>query len=187
MKKLIFIFLPVFVVSFLVLLFAVNNLKEEKGQNKIQNVKSKMKIFSRAFENNQKIPKTFTCQGQNINPELNFSDIPQSTKSLVIVMDDPDAPMGTFVHWVIFNIDPKISSISENSSPNGAIQGKNSAGSNQYVGPCPPSGMHRYYFKLYALDLELNLSKDANKQILENAMIGHILDEAQLMGTYQKD
>jgi len=145
-----------------------------------------MKILSANFLNNQKIPSKYTCDSLNINPELKFSDIQENAKSLVLIMDDPDAPMGIFVHWVIFNIDPKISSISQNSSPIGAIQGKNSSSSNKYVGPCPPSGTHRYFFKLYALDKLLVLSSDSDKNAVEKAMKGHILGKADLIGLYDR-
>ena len=101
-------------------------------------------------------------------------------------MDDPDALMGTFVHWVLFNIDPKTTLIPENSMPMGAVQGKNSADSNKYVGPCPPSGTHRYFFKLYALDKMLVLSSDSDKNALELAMEGHILGKADLIGLYDR-
>ncbi len=157
-----------------------------------------MKIISVTFENNQNIPKKYTCQGENINPPLSFVDIPKNTKSLALVMDDPDAPTGTFVHWVIFNINPKTSSIAENSFPPGSIQGKNTSLSNEYISPCPPpaspeqlqrgeSGTHRYFFKLYALDTTLDLELNADKKDLENAMTGHILDEAHLVGFYKKE
>ncbi|MCL4354427.1 YbhB/YbcL family Raf kinase inhibitor-like protein [Patescibacteria group bacterium] len=145
-----------------------------------------MKIKSTAFENNKNIPKKYTCQGDGINPPLSFSDLPQNTKSLVLIMDDPDATIGTFVHWLIFNIDPIINNLLENSSPAGSVLGKNSASLNEYVAPCPPSGIHRYFFKLYALDTLLNLTSKADKKEAEEAMIGHILDRAELIGTYQK-
>lgn len=146
-----------------------------------------MKILSTAFGNNQDIPGKYTCQGENINPPLLFDGVPVNTRSLALIMDDPDAPMGTFVHWVIFNIDPKILSIAENSYPSGSIQGKNSASSNRYVSPCPPSGTHRYFFKLYALDIILDLTSNADKKELENAIKTHILDEARLIGFYKKE
>ena len=145
-----------------------------------------MKISSVNFQNNQKIPGKYTCDSSNINPELKFSDIPKDTKSLALIMDDPDALMGTFVHWVLFNIDPKTTLIPENSMPMGAVQGKNSADSNKYVGPCPPSGTHRYFFKLYALDKMLVLSSDSDKNALELAMEGHILGKADLIGLYDR-
>ncbi|PIZ98050.1 MAG: YbhB/YbcL family Raf kinase inhibitor-like protein [Candidatus Levybacteria bacterium CG_4_10_14_0_2_um_filter_35_8] len=146
----------------------------------------KMKILSANFLNNQKIPSKYTCDSSNINPELKFSDIPETAKSLVLIMDDPDAPIGLFVHWVLFNMDPKSILISENSIPKSAIQGINSSGTNKYIGPCPPSGTHRYFFKLYALDKLLVLSSGCGKKAVEAAMEGHILEKAELMGLYER-
>lgn len=145
-----------------------------------------MKIFSPVFEDNKNIPTKYTCDLTNTNPELIFSEIPVSARSLVLIMDDPDAPTGTFVHWVMIKIDPNTTSILESSVPTGAIQGKNSANTNKYIGPCPPSGTHRYFFKLYALDKMLDLSSSAGKSEVEVAMKDHIIEEAQLIGLYQR-
>ncbi|NBD15833.1 MAG: YbhB/YbcL family Raf kinase inhibitor-like protein [Cyanobacteria bacterium] len=142
-----------------------------------------MKITSPAFAHNESIPKKYTCQGEDINPPLTLSDIPQGTVSLTLIHDDPDAPMGTWDHWLIWNIKP-VAEIKENSVP--GTQGKNSWGKSCYGGPCPPSGTHRYFFKLYALDCELALSEGANKSDLEAAMANHILAQAELMGLYCK-
>jgi Raf kinase inhibitor-like YbhB/YbcL family protein len=142
-----------------------------------------MKLTSPEFKNNGFIPKKFTCQGEDINPLLAMEDVPKQAKSLALIVDDPDAPMGTWVHWVVFDILPA-SAIEENSIS--GKQGRNNSGSNNYHGPCPPSGTHRYFFKLYALDAMLNLKEGASKAELENAMQGHILAEAQLIGLYQK-
>lgn len=131
-----------------------------------------MKISSSAFGNNEYIPSKYTCDGENINPSLEFSGVPDS-QSLVLIMDDPDAPMGTWVHWIIWNIDSKTTGIKENSVPIGAIQGKNSSATNKYIGPCPPSGTHRYFFKLYSLDVKLDLAPDTDKAGLEKAIQGH--------------
>ena len=144
-----------------------------------------MKIKSSAFENNQLIPPKYTCDGGNINPPLLISDVPNEAQSLVLIMDDPDAPMGTWIHWTLFNIDPKISEIAEASSPQGAVQGKTS-GANRYGGPCPPAGTHRYFFKLYALDTSLDLHSDADKAKIEQAMQNHIIDQAELIGRYAR-
>lgn len=143
-----------------------------------------MKLTSPAFEHNQNIPKKFTCQGEDINPELNISEIPEGAKSLALIMDDPDAPMGTWVHWVVFNIQPAAAQIKENSIP--GKQGYNNFGRNDYGGPCPPSGTHRYFFKLYALDTLLNLKEGIKKEDIEKAMDGHILGKAELIGLYKK-
>jgi len=142
-----------------------------------------MKIISSAFENNAKIPAKYTCDGENINPPLSFLDISANAKSLVLIMDDPDAPSGTWVHWMVFNIDPKIDEVSENSLPKGGIEGMTSFGKNSYGGPCPPSGVHRYFFKLYALDAILNLTTP-DKATLEKEMQGHVVDKAELISLY---
>ena len=142
-----------------------------------------MKLTSPAFEHNKSIPKKFTCQGRDINPELIIEGTPAGTKSLALIMDDPDAPMGTWVHWVVYNIKP-VSLIAENSVP--GKQCLNNFRRESYGGPCPPSGTHRYFFKIYALDTELNLPGGATKGVLEQAMQGHILDKAELIGLYQK-
>jgi len=145
-----------------------------------------MQITSPSFSNNGNIPAEFTCSGSNLNPQLNFANIPENTKSLALIMDDPDAPNGTWIHWVIFNISPKTTVVNKNSAPNGAIQGANSWGTSNYGGPCPPSGTHRYFFKLYALDNTLSLSSSASKANIESAMQGHILSQATLIGKYAK-
>lgn len=142
-----------------------------------------MKITSPEFQNNQLMPGKFTCDGENINPALIIENIPDGTKSLVLIMDDPDATRGTFVHWVIFDI-PVTSKIEEDSSP--GKQGNNTAGERQYHGPCPPSGTHRYFFKLYALDTVLNLNEGTTKVQLETAMVNHILGKAELIGLYKR-
>src|SRR3989344_873103 len=116
-----------------------------------------MNLSSPAFEHHQPIPAKYTCDGENINPLLQFSDIPDSTKSLVLIMDDPDAPAGLWVHWTIWNIDPGTAEIAENSVPPGSIEGVTSFGKPGYGGPCPPSGTHRYFFKFFALDTKLDI------------------------------
>lgn len=148
-----------------------------------------VKLTSPSFEQSAQIPQKFTCDGSNINPELRISDVPADTKSLVLIMDDPDATGGvTWDHWVVWNINPKTSVIAENSVPAGAIQGTTSFGEKKYGGPCPPRGskLHRYIFTLYALDVTLNLSQDSRKSDIERAMAGHILDETILLGTFNR-
>ena len=149
-----------------------------------------MKITSPAFSEGGKIPLKFTCEGENINPELHFDAIPENAKALALIMDDPDVP--EFIrkeriwdHWVVFNIPPKTKKIEENSQPLGTA-GKNTSGKLNYEGPCPPDREHRYFFKLYALDQELDLLEGATKTEVEKAMQGHILAKAQLMGRYEK-
>jgi Raf kinase inhibitor-like YbhB/YbcL family protein len=143
-----------------------------------------MKITS-TFNNNELIPEKYTAQGQNINPPLTIEDIPKNTVSMVLIIDDPDAPMGTWDHWILFNI-AKTEKIEENSVPKGAIQAMNSWRKNNYGGPNPPSGTHRYFFKLYALNNYLNLTSKAVKQDVEKAMQPLIIAKAELIGTYKK-
>jgi Raf kinase inhibitor-like YbhB/YbcL family protein len=143
-------------------------------------------ISSPAFENNSPIPDTYTCKGRNISPPLLIGNIPASAKSLALVLEDPDAPSGIFVHWVMWNITPGTREISENSSPRGVQQGLNDFRKHGYIGPCPPSGTHRYFFKIYALDTLLRLQSGAAKKDLEKAMKGHIIDQASLTGLFQR-
>jgi len=142
-----------------------------------------MQITSPEFKQNEYIPANFTCEGRDINPALDISNIPEGTKSLALVMDDPDAPIGVWVHWVVFDI-PVISRIEEDSAP-GKL-GITGSGQKGYGGPCPPSGTHRYFFKIYALDTLLNLKEGISKGQLEKAMQGHILDKAELIGLYKR-
>ena len=145
-----------------------------------------MKITSSAFQNNSKIPIKYTCDGENINPPLSFSDVPGNAKSLVLIMDDPDAPSKTWTHWTVFNISSVSTEIKENSVPGGSIEGMTDFGKLGYGGPCPPSGTHRYFFKFYALDIMLDLKMGANKEQLESAMQGHTLAQSELIGLYSR-
>ncbi len=145
-----------------------------------------MKIESSAFGPNGDIPVKFTCDGDNINPPLKFSGVPQNTQSLVLIMDDPDAPTGTWVHWILWNIPSNVVEIAEKSVPAGAVQGATSSGQNSYGGPCPPSGTHRYFFKVYALDAKLSIPSYSDKAALEKAMEGHVINQAQLVGLYKR-
>jgi len=142
-----------------------------------------MKITSPEFENGGFIPKKFTCEGQDFNPALIIEGLPEDTKSLALIMDDPDAPMGTWVHWVVFDM-PVVSRIEEDSIP-GKL-GITNSGRRDYHGPCPPSGTHHYFFKIYALDTVLNLNEGISKGALEKAMQPHILDKAQIIGLYKR-
>ena len=142
-----------------------------------------MKLESPEFENNGFIPKKFTCQGENVNPALLVEGVPKDAKTLVLIVDDPDAPMGMWVHWVLYNV-PVVSRIDEDSVP--GEQGITDFGTKGYGGPCPPSGTHRYFFKIYALDTELDLKQDSRKKDLEKAMKGHILGKAEMVGLYKK-
>ncbi|MBI4215452.1 MAG: YbhB/YbcL family Raf kinase inhibitor-like protein [Parcubacteria group bacterium] len=145
-----------------------------------------MQLSSPAFQHNQYIPSLYTCDGKNMNPPLQISGVPASAKSLALIVDDPDAPRGDWVHWTVWNIDPKTQTIAGNSVPPGAIEGQTDFGKPGYGGPCPPSGIHRYQFKLSALDTLLNLPPSAKKLEIEKAMEGHIIDHAILIGLYQR-
>ena len=175
------------VVILLILLFVVSGCaKEEVVQEEIiEKEVDNMKIESPNFNEGESIPEDFTCDSEDVSPELVFKDVPEGTKSLALIMDDPDAPGGTFVHWAVWNIPPDTKGISKGEKVS-YPQGKNDFGKTEYGGPCPPSGVHRYFFKLYALDTMLNLKKEATKADLEKAMEGHIVAEARLMGTYQR-
>jgi Raf kinase inhibitor-like YbhB/YbcL family protein len=142
-----------------------------------------LKISSPAFQHNGLIPSKYTCDGENINPTLNIEDIPQGTQSLALVVDDPDAPMGTWDHWTVWNI-PLSDQIKENSVP--GTEGMNSARRRNYGGPCPPFGTHRYFFKVYALDTKLTLNPNSNKKDLEKAMQGHTLAKGEIIGKYAR-
>ncbi len=150
------------------------------------NDKNKLEIISDSFKNNQYIPLKYSCNGDNINPPLSILNIPKETKSMALIVDDPDAPSGNWVHWILWNISPITSKIEENIIPMNSVQGLNDSNNNKYDGPCPPSGTHRYFFKLYALDFTLNLNKGSRKSDLENAIKGHILAQAELIGLYSK-
>ena len=150
-----------------------------------------MEIKSTSFNHEEMIPAKYTCDGQNISPPLAWSSAPKETKSFALICDDPDAPAGTWVHWVIFDIPANVNSLPEKVVKQEEIaglgkNGKNTSGHYGYDGPCPPGGTHRYYFKLYALDTILNLNSGLSKEDLLKAMKGHILAEAQLMGRYKR-
>ncbi len=149
-------------------------------------------LISTAFEQGEPIPAKYSCDGEDISPSLAWGDPPEGTQSLVLIMDDPDAPVGTWDHWIVFNIPAEIRELPE-AMPAGmkfddvaATFGKNSWGRSNYGGPCPPGGTHRYFFKLYALDITLSLDENANKKQVLAAMEGHILTETELMGTYSR-
>ncbi|MBI2032352.1 MAG: YbhB/YbcL family Raf kinase inhibitor-like protein [Candidatus Levybacteria bacterium] len=143
-----------------------------------------MKISSPAFENNQPIPQKYSGDGENVNPPLIITDVPENAKSLALIVDDPDAPMGTFTHWLMWNIDPSIREIGEEDWPDGAEQGLNDRGELGYTGPRPPSGIHRYFFKLFALTKKLDLPGDVSKEKLEKEIKSSLIEKAELMGVY---
>ncbi len=160
--------------------------KDKKMNTLKTNIKN-VELASPSFKNGQFIPSKFTCDGKDINPPLEIKNIPQGTKSLVLIIDDPDAPMGTWDHWLVWNINPKIKEIKENSIPDGGVEGLNSFGRHSYGGPCPPSGIHHYYFKIYALSKKLSLDPKSNKKDLEKAMTDSVIGEGELIGLYQKN
>jgi len=150
-----------------------------------------IKLTSKAFQEGGMIPRQYTCDGKDISPPLQWDKAPERTRSFALICDDPDAPMGTWVHWVIYNIPADARQLAEGVPPterlpNGARQGKNDFRKIGYGGPCPPRGTHRYFFKVYALDVLLDLPSGATKAQLEKAMEGHILARGQLMGKYAR-
>jgi hypothetical protein len=173
-------FINLLMITAIASLFAVQDVHtEERKMNELR-------ISSPAFPHNGMIPSKFTCDGANVNPTLSIANIPEKTRTLALIVDDPDAPAGTWVHWVVWNIGAGTKEIPEGSVPQGAIQGKNDFGKQGYGGPCPPSGTHRYYFKLYALDATLGLKSGAAKAQTEEAMEGHVLTRAEMIGLYRR-
>lgn len=145
---------------------------------------SNMKLTSPAYKEGEHIPPQFTCKGKNVSPSLLISDVPQGTQSLALILEDPDAPFTTYTHWLLWNISPTTSTITENSIPIGSITGTTSFGDQKYGGPCPPSGSHRYVFKLFALDTTLTAPPEARSEDLEKIMQGHILGQTSLTGIF---
>lgn len=149
-------------------------------------------LTSSAFQPESEIPKEFTCDGRNISPELSWSGAPSATKSFALVMHDPDAPVpGGFTHWLVYNVPATVDQLPEHvpnqdALPGGGVQGKNDGGKYGYMGPCPPSGTHRYYFRLYALDVNLDANAGLSKTALEKAIQGHVLAQAELLGRYKR-
>jgi Raf kinase inhibitor-like YbhB/YbcL family protein len=143
-------------------------------------------ITSPAFQNNGTIPRQYTCDGEDISPPLVIANCPKETQSIALICDDPDASIGTWVHWVLWNIDPTTKEIAENAVPQGCVEGMNDFRRHSYGGPCPPSGTHRYFFKVYTLDTMLDISPNSTKTDLEQAMKGHVLAEGQIVGLYTR-
>ncbi|MDO8663189.1 MAG: YbhB/YbcL family Raf kinase inhibitor-like protein [Candidatus Omnitrophota bacterium] len=164
------------VLAALTIFLGLLSVQELKGE-------SSMKLTSPEFEYNKSIPEKFTCEGDDINPALMIENIPAAAKSLALIMDDPDATKGMWVHWVVYDI-PLLPRIEEQSVP--GKEGLNDFGRKRYGGPCPFSGTHRYFFKLYALDVMLDSKEGLTKQALEKAIEGHILEKAELIGLYKK-
>ncbi len=190
MKKIVYILIiSLGLVGLLLVIFPQHI--EEKPAAKIQNkiIKNNvMKLNSSVFENYGNIPSKYTCDGENINPPLEISEVPVGTKSFVLIMDDPDAvkPAGkVWDHWIVFNIPSSETVIKEGEEPSG-VHGSGTGGNSDYYGPCPPDGEHRYFFKVYALDIDLDLSAGATKPEVEAAMADHILAKAELVGLYKR-
>jgi Raf kinase inhibitor-like YbhB/YbcL family protein len=166
--------------------FVVSSEAQPKGEG------MSFQVSSSAFSEGQMIPKKFSCDGTDVSPQLSWSETPKATRSFVLIMDDPDAPVGTWVHWVLYNLPAETKELHEGvpkqeELDNGALQGRNDFRKVGYGGPCPPPGKpHRYYFKLYALDTKLNLNAGASKADVERAMKGHIVAQAQLIGRYSR-
>ncbi|USN51947.1 MAG: YbhB/YbcL family Raf kinase inhibitor-like protein [Myxococcales bacterium] len=156
--------------------------------NNTENEKGNFILTSTAFSREKSIPTKYTCEGENISFPLEWRGFPKATKNFALIMEDPDAPHGVFVHWVAWGLEKNISQLKENSSaaPGALQQGLNSTHKNGYMGPCPPSGTHRYFVRLYALDIVLNLPKETTKEKLLHAIKGHTIATAELMGTYKK-
>ncbi len=144
-----------------------------------------MRLVSAAFAQNGPIPATYTCQGANVSPPLEMRGVPDAAKSMVLVVEDPDAPLGTWTHWTVWNVAPR-ASFPEGAPPANAIEGKTSFGKPGYGGPCPPAGVHRYFFKLYALDDVPALPPSTDARALEAAIAPHVIEKAGLVGTYRK-
>lgn len=190
-KRIIYIIAALFLLTF-VMYFYRNNTKdiEKSSLKKLPVTESevrKMQISSTAFENNATIPAKFTCDGENINPPLEISDVPDNASGLVLVVDDPDAPSKTWIHWILFNIPPQTKEIKEDSVPGDSVQGMNDFQEADYGGPCPPSGAHHYHFKLYALDKTLDLSSGASLSDVTQEMAGHIIAQTELVGLYANE
>lgn len=144
-------------------------------------------IKSPAFAERERIPSKYTCDGEDVNPPLIFENVPEETRSLTIVVEDPDAPGKTWIHWVVFNIPSDVTHIAEDSVPGHSTEAMTDFGKTGYGGACPPTGTHRYYFKLYALDILLDVTEDITLEELQHSMDGHIIEQAELIGLYSRD
>lgn len=188
MKKLALVFILIIIIAVVVTLFILSKGDKIK-QNNIVETENKntggLILTSSAFKDGQSIPSKYTCDGEDINPPLEISGVSINAKSLALIMDDPDAPVGVWTHWVKWNIPANTTSIPEGQEPQG-VSGKGTGENLSYKGPCPPDKEHRYFFKLYALDAILNLQEGADKKELEETMKGHILQQAELMGLYNR-
>jgi len=183
---------PVKIIFWIIFLSSAGVFCVSAAESPEKGSKMTIQLSSPAFEQGEMIPDRYTCKGEDISPALEWAGMPEGTRSLALVCDDPDAPMGIWVHWVIYNIPAETASLpegvpaSQDTLTGGAIQGTNSWGRSGYGGPCPPSGTHRYFFRLYALDSSLDLGPGATKALLLKAMEGHVLAECELIGRYAK-
>jgi len=191
MKVVLFIIVIIIIIgSFVVALSGTRDVVEvDEGANINNNqdqLMDTLKLTSSAFEHNGKIPSMYTCDGEGINPKLKIEGVDENAKSLVLIMDDPDAPSGVWDHWVKFNIATSTTEINEASEPDG-VAGVGTSGNKEYLPPCPPDREHRYFFKLFSLDTELELEEGATKKEVESAMKDHILQQAELIGLYERN
>ena len=145
---------------------------------------TKLEVSSSAFAPGGNIPAQFSCKGDNMNPPLEIHGLPSGAKSLVLILDDPDAPGGLFTHWIVWNIDPSTSGIAQKSVPGGGVEGTNDFGKKGYGGPCPPSGTHRYVFHVFALDQKLDLHAGAKRAVLDKVIAGHVVARGELTGRF---
>jgi len=181
-----FIYLLSFTIPLMMPINGMNNRQQKEKRTKMD-----FKIASTSFRNGDLIPAKYTCDGVNISPPLNWQAHPQGAKTFALINDDPDAPAGDWVHWIVYNIPAGTAELKEAASskkllPAESMEGKNDFGKSAYGGPCPPSGTHRYFFKLYALDTALSFQGNPNKKMLLDAMKGHILAQATLIGKYKR-
>ncbi len=178
--------IKIFLIIFFIIIFSFLIYQKQTNSSNSQKLYTPnlMTLTSTDFENNGEIPTKFTCQDENVNPNLIISDTPENAKSLALIVDDPDAPGGTFTHWLMWDINPTLTEITTESTP--GVEGINDFGKNKYNGPCPPYGRHRYSFKIYALNTILDLPPDTNSSTLQKAIKNHVLDMAEIIGTYQK-
>lgn len=165
---------------------SVGSTSRQEKRSEVSNKSDNMKITSSAFGDGQVIPPKYSCDGEEVNPPLKIEEVPVQTETLVLVVDDPDAPGGTFTHWTVWNINPGVGDIEEDSVPRGAVEGTTSFEEVGYGGPCPPGEKHRYRFKVYALDKELSLKRGASKEELDRALEGHVIEKDELVGVYSR-
>ena len=161
-------------------------LYDNSPQKLIPSGTSAIKLSSSIFKEGQPIPQKYSCDGENINPPLSVSGVPAGTKSLALIIDDPDAATGDWTHWIVWNISPETKEIKENNLPKGAVLGTNDGGKLEYGGPCPPSFIHHYYFKIFALNTVLDLAQGSSRPYLEEAMKDHIIGKGSLVGTFSR-